>query len=96
MQMCQTSVFLLSYLYIEGNLLIMKDWKTTPWKFILVNFVIGTVTAMIIYPAVDFIISLMRKTTFTYTVSEHIVSPLIFGICYGVINYFINGRKKDK
>ncbi len=94
--MCQTSVFLLSYLYIEGNLLIMKDWKTTPWKFILVNFVIGTVTAMIIYPAVDYIISLMRKNTFTYTVSEHIVSPLIFGICYGVINYFINGRKKDK
>ena len=94
--MCQTSAFLLSYFYIDSNSLIMKDWKTTPWKFILVNFVIGTVTAMIIYPAVDFIISLMRKTTFTYTVSEHVVSPLIFGICYGVINYFINGRKKDK
>ena len=74
----------------------MKDWKTTPWKFILVNFVIGTVTAMIIYPALDYIISLMRKTTFTYTVSEYVVQPLIFGICYGVINYFINGRKKDK
>lgn len=74
----------------------MKDLKNTPWKFILFYFVVGTVTAMIIYPALDFVISLFKKTAFVYSTQKYIVEPLIFGACYGVINYFVNGRKKDK
>jgi len=53
------------------------------------------ICAMIIYPLIDLLWCLIiTKSTFSYSVPEHVVSPLIIGIIAGLILYKPNKKEE--
>lgn len=56
----------------------------------------GIISAMIVFPIMDLIFCKIDKTPFKYTIFNHIIEPIIFGIVFGLITWFIHKRQKKK
>lgn len=56
----------------------------------------GIISAMIVFPIMDLIFCKIDKTPFKYTIFNHIIEPIIFGIVFGLITWFIHKRQNKK
>lgn len=66
-------------------------------KELIIQIIVYIVAAMIIWPLLDFIIDiLIRKREFIYSINNHIIEPIIFGIIYGFIMWIIGKKKIEK
>ena len=66
-------------------------------KELIIQIIVYIAAAMIIWPLLDFIIDiLIRKREFVYSINNHIIEPIIFGIIYGFIMWIIGKKKIEK
>lgn len=72
----------------------MKELENKKGLFILVMILITTAMAMIIYPLFDLILSNITKEKFEYSITDHIVSPIVFGVTFGIVYSILYLRKK--
>ena len=50
----------------------------------------------VIYPLFDWIISLITNSDFKYNIEDHVISPIVFGITFGIVYTIIIFKKKGK
>ena len=74
----------------------MKNLLENKWIRLILYIVFSTILAMIIFPLLDFVLSLFTKSAFVYSFNSHIRDPIIFGIVLGVIELLIHSRKDSK
>lgn len=65
--------------------------------YILVQFIVMTVAAMIIWPLFDILYDkVITNSTFHYSVTNHIIRPIIFGAIIAVIQGILKKRNDKK
>ena len=72
----------------------MKKLENNKGLFTLVMILTTTAMAMIIYPLFDLILSNITKEKFEYSITDHIVSPIVFGVTFGIVYSILYLRKK--
>ena len=73
----------------------MKNIERGSIKHLVTQIVSLIIAAMIIYPLFDFIwCKLINHTTFSYSVFDHIIEPIIFGVICGTVMWILEKRKK--
>lgn len=69
----------------------MKKIKSTSIAFLFIQIIALIVAAMIIWPLLDmFLCNVFTNSEFHYSVFEHVVEPIIFGVIAGIIFWIIN------
>ena len=76
----------------------MKKIEKTSWQALVLQMLAFAVAAIIIWPLFDLIwAALVTHSEFKYSVGEHILGPIVFGIICGLIFWLIdraNAKKK--
>ena len=74
---------------------ILKKVEENRVVYILVYAVSTAIMGMIIWPLLDiFVCKFFTHSKFVYSVSGHIIEPVIFGLIVGFIFSFINNKSK--
>ena len=77
--------------------LVMKRIEKTSVKYLIIQAVVTTIVAMIIWPLMDlFICKVISHSEFKYTVSDHVVEPIIFGIVLSLAMWLLDRRAAKK
>ncbi len=64
-------------------------------KYLLSLILYVALLGMILYPLFDLVYyKLILKSTFTYSIENHIIQPLIFAVVYGLIFWIIDKKRK--
>lgn len=63
---------------------------------IVIEILCSIIGAMIAFPLVDWVFSKINHEAFTFTVAEHIIHPIVFGIILSVIELIIHSRRLKK
>ena len=65
---------------------------------IVIEILCSIIGAMIAFPLVDWVFSKINHEAFTFTVAEHIIHPIVFGIILSAVELLIHylKRKKEK
>ena len=67
------------------------------FKHLIVQIVIMTVLAMILWPIFDLLVCLLfTHSPFAYSPMEHIVKPIIFGVVIGLLFWLPDRAKAGK
>ena len=74
----------------------MNKTVENKWIQLVFYIIITIVMALIIFPLLDFIYSLINKSTFIYSVHEHIGKPVEFGLILGIVSWVVNNGIKKK
>ena len=75
----------------------MKKTEENLALYMLVQFTVMTIAALIIWPLFDmFFDNVITNSTFHYSIREHIVEPIIFGVVVAIIEGIIKVRKDKK
>ena len=75
----------------------MKKIEENLALYMLVQFISMTVAALIIWPLFDmFFDNVITNSTFHYSVGEHIVGPIIFGVIMAIIEGILKVRRDKK
>lgn len=73
----------------------MKKIKENRILYIFINGIATGLAGVIIWPLLDlFLCKVITKTSFIYSVHEHIIEPIIFGFIVSII-IDLTFRKKD-
>ncbi len=73
----------------------MKKLERGTIKYLILLIIAVAICGMIIYPLFDFIYcKLIVKSSFSYSVTQHIIRPVIFAIAYGIIFWVVDKKKK--
>lgn len=56
-------------------------------KYFFVSLIGTSIVALIIWPLLDMLFAQIDKTTFTYSVTSHIIAPIIFAIAINVLEF---------
>ena len=73
----------------------MKKMQRGTIKY-LVWLIIGTaVFGLVLYPLFDLVFcKFLTKTAFDYSVSKHVVQPILFAIIYGISFWALDKKRK--
>jgi hypothetical protein len=75
----------------------MKKLEENKVLYVIVQCLVMTVMAMIIWPLFDlFFCKVIDHTKFTYSLLDHVIEPIIFGIIAGIVFSLIEFRKNKK
>ena len=72
----------------------MKKLEDKKGLFTIVMILVTIVMAMIIYPLFDLILSNFTNEKFEYSITDHVVSPIVFGVTFGLVYSLLYFRKK--
>lgn len=73
----------------------MKKIERGTIKYLVFLIILTALFGFILYPLFDYIgCKLFLNNEFFYSVSKHIIRPLIFGIIYGVTCWSLDKKKK--
>ena len=73
----------------------MKKIKTDSTEYVIVQTILIAVMGMIIWPLLDlFICGVIMHTPFVYSVSDHILEPVVYAGILGVVLWVIEKKKK--
>lgn len=62
--------------------------------FVLAYGIATAIMGFTIYPLFDWLLSFVTKSTFKYTIEDHIISPLVFGFVFAFVYSFGQVEKK--
>ena len=77
----------------------MKKIEENKWLYALVYAITIIIMAIILFPLFDILLAkFFTHSTFEYSIKEHIISPIILGIFFGLIQLIIrkNPKKEEK
>lgn len=75
----------------------MKKIEENLALYMLVQFLSMTVAALIIWPLFDmFFDHFITNSTFHYSVGEHIIGPIVFGVIMAIIEGILKVRRDKK
>lgn len=75
----------------------MKKIEENLALFMLVQFLSMTIAALIIWPLFDmFFDHFITNSTFHYSVGEHVIGPIIFGVIMAIIEGILKVRRDKK
>lgn len=57
------------------------------FKFFIIDFLTIAIASIIIWPLLDLLFAAIRGNAFTWTVQEHILSPIIFAFIVTVVEF---------
>ena len=73
----------------------MKNIEKKSVKYLFILIFTTIIAGIIIYPLLDLLWdNFLSNTKFVYTIKDHIISPIIFGIIFGTLWWIIENRKK--
>ena len=56
-------------------------------KFFIIDFLAVSIASFVIWPLLDLLFAAIRGDNFTWTVQEHILSPIIFALIITVVEF---------
>lgn len=65
-------------------------------KHLVLSIIITNIMGFIIFPLLDFILSLFTSKTFEYSVKNYIIEPIIICTSVSVILWIVDRRKGKK
>ena len=75
----------------------MKKIEENKVLYIIIQCLVMIVMAMIIWPLFDFFFcKVIEHTKFTYSLLNHVIEPIIFGVIAGVVLGILELRKNNK
>lgn len=75
----------------------MKKLENNMLLYILVYGLTTAIMGLIIWPGFDFLIcKFITKSTFTYSVQNHILQPAIYGMMMGIVFWFVKPKTKKE
>ena len=74
----------------------MKKLEDNKMLYMLALCLSTTVLGCILYPLFDWILSLITNSTFKYSIEDHVISPIVFGVTFGIVYTIIIFKKKGK
>ena len=74
----------------------MKKYLENEWIQLILYIVVTIIMALIIFPVLDFLYSLITNNPFMYSIHEHIQRPIEFGIILGIISWVVQKEIKKK
>ena len=70
----------------------MKEIKKGSTQHLIIQIIIIIIAGLILFPLLDFIISLIFRTEFAYSVDDHIIEPIFYGVVLGIIMWAIDKK----
>lgn len=82
-------------------IMVMKKIETTSTKYLIIQILAIAIMGIIIWPLFDLLIcNIFTHTVFTYSVTDHLIEPIIFGCILGVVLWVserkISSKKEKK
>ena len=74
----------------------MKEIEKGSAQHLIIQIIIIIIAGLIIFPLLDFIISLIFKTEFAYSIDDHIVEPIFYGIVLGIVMWALDKKSVNK
>ena len=75
----------------------MKNIERGTVKYLILLILSTALFGIVLYPLFDFIIDkLITKTEFIYSVTKHIVEPIIFATIFGITFWVVDKKKNEK
>lgn len=75
----------------------MKKIESTSVQYLILQSVAIAVAGMIIWPLFDlFWCGVITHSEFVYSVTEHIIEPIVFGCIMGLVFWVIDKKKAKK
>ena len=66
-------------------------------KYLVILIIAIIIFGMILYPLFDLIIcKFITNSKFVYSVNEHIIKPIVFGILLGLVLWTVDRKKERK
>ena len=79
----------------KGENSFMKKDDINILLYLCIQIVVNTVIAMIVWPILDIIIcNVFTHSQFIYSVNQHIIQPIVFGLIIAGINTVLYAKKK--
>ena len=73
----------------------MKKIERGTVKYLICLIVLTAVFGMVLYPLFDLVYcKLITNTAFVYSISKHVVSPVLFALIYGVTFWSLDKKRK--
>ena len=73
----------------------MKNIERGSVKYLILLILWTAIFGLILFPLFDMIFDWINNNNFVYSISKHVVSPVIFAIIYG-ITFWIFDKKRNK
>lgn len=74
----------------------MKEIKKGSTQHLIIQIIIIIIAGLILFPLLDFIISLIFRTEFAYSVDDHIIEPIFYGVVLGIVMWAIDKKSLKK
>ena len=74
----------------------MKEIKKGSTQHLIIQIIIIIIAGLILFPLLDFIISLIFRTEFAYSVNDHIIEPIFYGVVLGIVMWAIDKKSLKK
>lgn len=74
----------------------MNKISKNKWIQLLITIIVTIIIAALIFPLLDYIYSLITHKSFVYSINNHIIEPIIWGIILGLISWGLDMRKNKK
>lgn len=64
-------------------------------KFLIAEIIAVSLAGIILYPLFDFLLcKFITNSEFTYSIFNHIIEPIIFGVVFGMVVWIFDKKKK--
>ncbi|MBR5046491.1 hypothetical protein IKX73_02590 [Candidatus Saccharibacteria bacterium] len=75
----------------------MKKIETTSIKYLIFQSLAIAIAGIIIWPLLDlFICNVITHTEFVYSVTDHIIEPIVFGCILGIVLWAVERKANSK
>ncbi len=72
----------------------MKNIERGSVKYLVLLIIWTAIFGLVLFPLFDFIFDKIGNNDFTYSVSKHVISPIVFAIVYGLTFWIISKKRK--
>ena len=74
----------------------MKSIEKNSVTYLLLLIFTVSVCGIILYPIFDLILcNFITNSKFVYSIHDHIIQPILFGVIFGIISWLVDKNKKN-
>ena len=75
----------------------MKKIESTSVEYLLIMIILIAAMGMILWPLLDlFIAKVITHSEFVYSLAEHVIEPIVFGVILGLVFWSLEKKKIKK
>ena len=73
----------------------MRNIEKNSITYLILLIITISICGIILYPLFDLILcNLITNSKFTYSIQNHIIDPILFGIIFGIVSWVVDKKKK--